>query len=58
MTKRKRLTELEKRLTELENKLNSLFCAPPQTQKKSIDEKSYEEVINEWLNGKKTNAAT
>lgn len=54
MTKSKRITLLEERVSELEKALSSLFSKEPEVESKEKPTLSYEEVIDQWLNGKKS----
>ena len=53
MTKSKRITLLEQRVSELEKALSALFCSEPEGENRESPTLSYEEVIDQWLNGKK-----
>ena len=55
MTKTKKLNLLENRVSTLEKELNSLILALSTQGMPNNSKSSYEEVINEWLCGKKTN---
>lgn len=52
MTKSKRIKELENRILSLERELNTLISAISAQNDRKKEEKSYEEVIYEWLCGK------
>lgn len=52
MTKNKRITELEKRVKALEAEFDTLLKSISCTNVGKMDEITYEEVIDQWLNGK------
>lgn len=54
MTLKKKVKELEGRINELENELNSFISAFTALKAESESKTTYEEVIDQWLNGKKT----
>ena len=54
MTKNKRITLLEEKVSELEKALCTLISSTQGTESQEKTELSYEEVIDQWLNGKKS----
>ena len=52
MTKNKRISQLEERVKALETELDTLFKSVFSTNAERADIITYEEVIDQWLNGK------
>ena len=52
MTKNKRITQLESRVQALERELEALFNAISYEKDLNEEKFTYEEVIDQWLNGK------